>query len=183
LRAADGDYLVLLNNDTYVTGGWLYGLIRHLLADETLGLIGPVTDNIGNEAKIDLPAEGLAERLELARHYIDEHRGQRLMTDNLGFFCVAFGRSVLESVGYLDERFAVGYFEDDDYCRRVREQGFGIAIAEDVFVHHRLSASFDQLGPERLAVFQRNKALFEEKWGAWRPHRQRPAVASEARKR
>lgn len=175
LRAADGDYLVLLNNDTQVTEGWLYGLIRHLLADQTLGLIGPVTDNIGNEAKIPLSAADPAGRIAQARRYTAEHRGQRLTTDALGFFCVAFSRSVLDTVGLLDERFAVGYFEDDDYCRRVKSQGFGIAIAEDVFVQHRLSASFDQLGPERLVVFHRNRALFEEKWGTWRPHRQRPA--------
>ena len=52
--------------------------------------------------------------------------------------------------------------------------GFDIAIADDVFVHHHLSASFDQLKEEeRDALFERNKKIFEKKWGAWKPHQYR----------
>jgi hypothetical protein len=40
-----------------------------------------------------------------------------------------------------------------------------------VFVYHELSASFDAEGAtRRQAIFARNKALFEKKWGAWKPH-------------
>ena len=47
-------------------------------------------------------------------------------------------------------------------------------MAEDVFVHHHLSASFDKIDDERRqALFDRNKALYEEKWGTWTPHRYR----------
>ena len=52
LRHASGDYLVLLNNDTVVSSGWLSGLIKHLRADRDIGLICPVTNEIANEAKI-----------------------------------------------------------------------------------------------------------------------------------
>ena len=50
----------------------------------------------------------------------------------------------------------------------------GVLCAEDVFVHHHLSASFDKLpSAERQALFERNKAIFEAKWGTWEPHRYR----------
>jgi O-antigen biosynthesis protein len=40
-----------------------------------------------------------------------------------------------------------------------------------VFVHHHLSATFNQLQSEkRQELFERNQALYEEKWGAWLPH-------------
>ena len=54
LKVATGDYIVVLNNDTVVTNGWALKLIRHLKNDPSIGLIGPVTNNIGNEAKIDI---------------------------------------------------------------------------------------------------------------------------------
>src|SRR5581483_8040473 len=44
LAAARGDYLVLLNNDTVVTAGWLDGLVGWSLTDwPHVGMVGPVT--------------------------------------------------------------------------------------------------------------------------------------------
>ena len=75
----------------------------------------------------------------------------------------------------VDEQFVPGFFEDDDYCLRLGQAGYRIACAEDVFVYHELSASFDQLAlAKRAAIFERNKALFEAKWGPWIPHQYRP---------
>ena len=54
LAAATGEVLVMLNNDTYVTPGWVRTLCAHLRREPTLGLVGPVTNNIGNEARIEI---------------------------------------------------------------------------------------------------------------------------------
>ena len=71
----------------------------------------------------------------------------------------------------FDESFQGGFFEDDDYCRRAVEAGFKLGIIEDSFVHHHLSASFDQLGKQRKQeIFDANKAVYERKWGEWKPH-------------
>lgn len=171
LAAASGDFLVMLNNDTYVTKGWLLSLIRHLRDNPSLGLVGPVTNNIGNEAKVDLAYDDMEQMQEAARHYTSHRFRQLLRVPTVAFFCVAMSREVYEKVGGLDEAFGVGFFEDDDYCRRVKLAGFDIAIAEDVFVHHHLSASFDALGAARKQeLFEKNKAIYEAKWGTWTPH-------------
>ena len=87
------------------------------------------------------------------------------------FFCVAMRREVFEAVGDLDEAFGIGFFEDDDYCRRIEAKGWRIACAEDVFVHHHLSGTFNKVpSAARQALFERNKAIYEAKWGAWIPH-------------
>ena len=174
LESATGEYLVILNNDTYVTRGWLLDLVRHLHKDPQLGLIGAVTNNIGNEAKIDIHYEDMAGMQQAAHAYTRRHAREQLDVRTVAFFCAAMRRTLFESMGGLDESFGLGFFEDDDYCKRVTAQGFRIAVAEDVFVHHHLSASFDQIEDEqRQALFDRNKALYEEKWGAWTPHRYR----------
>ena len=75
-------------------------------------------------------------------------------------------REVFESVGPLDERFGIGMFEDGDYCRRVRAAGLEIRCARDAFVHHWQMASFRRMPREAyLALYERNRRLFEEKWG------------------
>lgn len=171
LEAATGEYLVILNNDTYVTPGWVRTLAAHLRRDPSLGIVGPVTNNIGNEARIDIAYADMVEMIERAGRYTRAHAGRLLPLPLVAFFCVMLKRTVFERIGGLDERFGLGFFEDDDYCRRVAESGMRVACAEDVFVHHHLSASFNQLQLEkRQELFERNKALYEQKWGAWMPH-------------
>lgn len=178
LAAATGDYLVLLNNDTHVTPGWLRTLIGHLRRDASIGLIGPVTNNIGNEAKIEITYGDMAEMLQKTAEFTRRHAGRVFPLRTAAFFCVMMTRSTYEQVGPLDEAFGKGFFEDDDYCRRIEQIGKRIVCAEDVFVHHHLSASFDKLkAAERKALFEKNKALYEGKWGAWIPHAYRAQIS------
>jgi GT2 family glycosyltransferase/glycosyltransferase involved in cell wall biosynthesis len=174
LEVATGDYIVLLNNDTEVTPGWVRTLLRHFRRDPQIGLLGPVTNNIGNEARIELDypdSEGM--RAAAARHTLS-HMGRSRAMSTLAFFCVMLPRRVLDACGLLCEDYGLGWFEDDDYCRRVQSHGFRLALAEDVFIHHELSASFGKLpSKEKQALFERNKAIYESKWGQWQPHEYR----------
>jgi GT2 family glycosyltransferase/glycosyltransferase involved in cell wall biosynthesis len=171
LAIASGEYLVLLNNDTYVTPGWVRTLVNHLRRDSSIGLIGPVTNNIGNEAKINLSYKSMGEMLKTSASYTRRHISQTLQLRTAAFFCVMMRRDVYERLGPLDEAFGRGFFEDDDYCRRVERQGLSIVCAEDVFIHHHLSASFNKMkSHERQVLFEQNKAIYEAKWGAWIPH-------------
>ena len=174
LDVATGEYLVLLNNDTYVTPGCLRTLLNHLRHDPGLGLIGPVTNNIGNEAKIEISYGSMPEMLVRSAAYTRRHIGEVRQMRNLAFFCVMMPRATYDLVGALDEIFGRGFFEDDDYCRRVEGAGLRLGCAEDVFVHHHLSASFNKLDPSaREALFGANRKLYEAKWGPWTPHGRR----------
>jgi GT2 family glycosyltransferase len=171
LALATGDFLVVLNNDTIVSPGWARGLRRHLENDAGLGIVCPITNNIGNEAQVVLSGTTPAEVFAAARRYSLPRAGQTFALTIAAFFCVMMPRAVYARIGNLDEQFFPGYFEDDDYCLRVKAAGWRVACAEDVFVYHELSASFNQEGAARRhAIFTRNKALFEAKWGPWTPH-------------
>ncbi len=91
-----------------------------------LGLVGPVSNMVGNAAIVEVGYKNLAEMPRWAGEYCRRHDGETVPIDMLGFFCVATTRSVYEKVGELDEQFGLGYFEDDDYCYRVRRQGYEI---------------------------------------------------------
>jgi GT2 family glycosyltransferase/glycosyltransferase involved in cell wall biosynthesis len=173
LAAARGEYLVLLNNDTEATQGWVGTLVNHQRRNPDIGIVGPVTDNIGNEAKISLRYKDRDEMQCKARRYTLAHMGELRSMRTLAFFCVMFPRKVYEHVGPLDEAFGLGFFEDDDYCRRIEQVGWRIMCAEDVFVHHHLSASFGKLGKGRSELLQMNQKIYEAKWGPWIPHKYR----------
>ncbi|MFN3244067.1 MAG: glycosyltransferase [Planctomycetota bacterium] len=170
----DPDLLVILNNDLVVTPGWAWTLHHHLQDHPDVGLIGPVTNNIGNEAKIATSYTSVDEMLGEQRALTGRVAGQTFDIPVLAFFCVAMPFDVYRQVGGLDENFGQGFFEDDDYCQRVRGIGRRIVCAEDVFIHHELSASFDKIDQEaRRRLFERNKAYYESKWGPWQRHEYR----------
>jgi GT2 family glycosyltransferase len=174
LRAATGEFAIVLNNDTYVTKGWIRDLIRPMMMDSGIGLVGPLTNSIGNEQKVSLSYRSMAEMAAAASEFTRTRRRQRLPVRCVAFFCAAMRRSLIDTVGLLDESYGIGFFEDDDYCRRVLEAGYDIVVADDVFVHHELSASFNNVPSEtRKALMERNKAIFEARWGPWTPHRYR----------
>jgi GT2 family glycosyltransferase len=169
-RAATGDFLIFLNNDCFVTLGWIGDLLRHFRATPELGMLGPVTNSTGNESVIDIEYQDMEEMALKARHYTRRHRGRRTHPAVLHWFCVMLPRLVWETIGELDEGFGLGFFEDDDYTLRVRAAGWETACAEDVFVHHHQSASFGQLPQDVYdAVFARSRRYFESKWGPWTP--------------
>ncbi|MEQ1755707.1 MAG: glycosyltransferase [Micropepsaceae bacterium] len=171
IEAATGEVIVLLNNDTFVTRGWIQDLVRPLLTDKSIGLAGPVTNMIGGVQKVSLHYSNMSEMAERSRDFTMLRKGELYSTDAVAFFCVAMTRDVVKKVGLLDTQFGMGFFEDDDYCRRVSEAGFRIVCVDGVFVHHHLSASFNELEHgKKGALFKKNKALFEAKWGKWSPH-------------
>jgi GT2 family glycosyltransferase len=165
LAAARGESLVLLNNDTVVTRGWATALLRHLARDPRLGLVGPVTNAISNEARIEVGYRDLEALPAWAAAWTRAHDGETFEIPSLAFFCAAMPRAVYEKVGPLDERFGLGMFEDGDYNRRVRAAGYDVRCARDAFVHHWQMASFRRLGRDAyFRLFEENRRKFEEKW-------------------
>jgi GT2 family glycosyltransferase/glycosyltransferase involved in cell wall biosynthesis len=170
LKVATGDFIVVLNNDTEVTPGWIWRSIKHFAKNPKLGLLGPSTNNCGNEARVVLRnGEGNWLQEVIPRFGLRQLRAFPATT--LAFFCVFISREVLDKIGLISEDFGKGFFEDDDYCRRVEAAGYEISIARDIFVHHQMSASFDLLGDSvKRELFETNKAIYESKWGKWVPH-------------
>ena len=174
LKMAQGEYVLLLNNDTFVAPGAIYAMARHLQANPEIGVVGPLTNNIGNEAKVEVVYDNMDGMKREARRVTLGYRGQFTPLSVLAYFSVMFRKSDLDKFGLLCEDYGRGMFEDDDHCKTILSQGYFCALAEDAFVHHHLSASFSQMGEEqRNNLFEENRQTYEKKWGPWLSHKQR----------
>ena len=175
-----GEIVVLLNNDTVVPPGLLGRLAAHLERDRTIGLLCPTTNFCGNEARVEPDYTELADLPAYAARRALEHRGRIFDIGVAAMYCVAMRRKVLSQVGPLDEAYGVGMFEDDDFAVRMRQAGYRVACAEDAYVHHVGQGAFRKLSPgEYDALWKRNQAYFEKKWGVeWKSHTPREGVAA-----
>ena len=166
IQVSTGDFIMLLNNDTVVTRGWLTNAVKHMQNDAKCGMCGAVTNSIGNEAMIAVNYRNTKELEQFAYIYTSEHNNEiYTQVDRLAMFCTLIRREILDNFGMLDENYQVGMFEDDDYAEVVKQAGYKFYIVEDVFVHHVNNASFKKIETkEYKEIFERNKRYFEKKW-------------------
>lgn len=144
LRMAEGEILVLLNQDTIVLPGWLQALVEALHRPE-VGVVG--CKILYPDGKTIQHAGGWIEwPLGLAHHYgqgePDEGQwDEPRQVDYVTGAAMAFRRDVLEKVGLLDEEFRPAYFEDTDFCFRVCKAGYEVRYVPTATLIHAESVS------------------------------------------
>ena len=169
LERARGDYFLLLNNDCIVTTGWLNRLLRVFESHSDVGLAGPVSNNISGPQQIAATYETLENLDGFAWDWGKANAGIIENEDRLVGFCLMIRRGVVEEIGTFDERFGIGCFEDDDFCRRAVAAGYRNVIAREVFVHHFGSRTFLGSKVDIGAILDANARIYEDKWGGIDP--------------
>jgi len=166
IHAAKGDYLVLLNNDAVVTDGWLDQLSALAESDPQIGITGPMSNYASPPQLVEnVTYTDLEAMHQFAVHWREQYRGQWFTAARLSGFCLLIKRRVLDVIGDLDERFGLGFFDDDDLMLRARQAGLTLAVARDLFVHHFGSRTFVGAGIDTQALLLENRARYEAKWG------------------
>lgn len=164
MRAAQGDSLIWLNNDTVVPPGWLAKLRAAIRSDPSLGAVGPVTNACEGPQRIKLPKSFRLSHLPFfAEAFSLKNKGWVERVNRLIGFCLLLRREAVERVGLLDERFGLGCYEDFDYCLRLRQAGYELAVAADAFVYHHGHKSFPD-EEARLSHSLANRKIFIDKW-------------------
>jgi GT2 family glycosyltransferase len=142
--APDIDFIFLINNDAIIDEICLSILINRFLENPDAGLVFPLMlykkipnkiwagGNIrkGLFSEKDLFGNALEDDISLSH--------QKII--NAPFCGVMFSRFVFEKVGFLDENFIL-YFEDADFCERVRVAGMNLYIEPKAKLWHYVSSS------------------------------------------
>jgi GT2 family glycosyltransferase len=155
LRAATGDLLVLLNQDTRVHPGFLAGLAA-AFDDPTVGLAGCKLlypdGTIQHAGAHVLSPRGETEHVGCFE--LDDGRfGTKTDPEFVTGAAIGISRQALADIGPLDEGFAPAYYEDVDWCFRARNAGWRVVYVPEAVVTHREGASADRSGyPHVLSV-------------------------------
>lgn len=164
MRAARGEYVIWLNNDVIVTPGWLESLIACAERSPKIGAVGPCTnETVGYQKVARAPYRGDKQLYRFSQAWALKNSARTIAAHRLVGFCLLLKREVIKQVGLLDNRFGLGCYEDYDYCLRVRQAGYDLACALDVFVHHHGHKSFKS-NTAMLAQAAMNRDIFLDKW-------------------
>jgi len=155
---AQGKYLMILNPDIAVVPQALEKMVAFMEKNPSVGIIGPKLINPDGSVQyscrrfpgflVPIYRRTIFGKLPLAKKSIAnylmadfDHQSNQAVDWIFGA-CLLIGRSALEKIGLLDERFFM-YFEDLDWCRRSWQEGFKVIYfsqTEMVHYHQRLSA-------------------------------------------
>lgn len=165
IEIAQGDTILLLNNDTIVTKNWLSNLLVCLYSDDNIGAVGSVTNNISYYQTIPVDYQSIEEMQIFAANYNQSDPAQWEERLKLIGYSMLIKKSVIDSIGMLDEQFSPGNYEDDDYSLRIRIAGYKIILCKDTFIHHYGSTSFKENISEYSELLRTNQNKFMNKWG------------------
>lgn len=159
--ASDAPYVVFQNNDTLVYPG-LYESLKAAVDTPLIGAAGPISSETEHSWQ---SWNRIAERgiLDFSTIYKEfrylphETRAKMLSEDRvsrgvlytqskmLAFFCTMFRAETIRQTGLLSTDFGVGLGDDDDYCARIRLQGYKVALCLDAYVFHDGRSTFKQV--------------------------------------
>jgi GT2 family glycosyltransferase len=138
--AHGSDYVWLLNNDTKPAPESLSALVATAMSDKKIGAVASVCYFAHAPSTIQAWA---GSRINLWIGYsrlITQPEGAIGRIDSLNGTSMLVTRSALADVGLLDEGFFL-YWEDTEFCLRLRKNGWRIAAAPDSHVLHRVNGS------------------------------------------
>lgn len=170
---ANGDYIVLLNNDTQIiTVNWMEELLMYAQRQD-IGAVG------GKLYYPDKTIQHAGVVIGLGAHRTAGHTHYRQKRENLGYMgrlcyaqnvsavtgaCLMVKKSVYDEVGGLDENFAVS-LNDVDFCLRLREKGYLNVFTPFAEAYHyeSISRGTDTEGTN-AERYNEESARFREKW-------------------
>lgn len=157
---AAGDYLVTLNNDTWVDPGWLQTLVAVAESHPAVGMIGSRICMYDDPQRLD----SLGVRICLDGMTRGALRGARFADLDCGAVepilvpsaCAAlYKRVMVAETGFFDSDF-FAYCEDTDLGLRGRLAGWGAVLATDAVVWHKYSQTGGEISPLKLRLVERN---------------------------
>jgi GT2 family glycosyltransferase len=142
IRAARGEYIALLNNDTEVDPGWLEALHHAAAQDDRIGMVASKILLNLDTREIDsvgmlVYADGIGR--QRGRGRIDDGRFDEAEEILYPSACAAmYKREMFEDIGLFDEDFFL-YCEDTDLGLRGRRAGWKAVFAPKAVVLHKYS--------------------------------------------
>jgi GT2 family glycosyltransferase len=133
LTLSKADYIVLLSPHTYVLPGWLEKMVECAESDERIGIINPLTNEIG-DASIEIPPGFTIYTMNDRISQVSERRYPDITAANE--FCMLMKRTTLNDIGFFDQCPNTIGWDAAAFCTNAISNGWRVVAADDTFVFH-----------------------------------------------
>ncbi|MFN0174494.1 MAG: glycosyltransferase family 2 protein [Saprospiraceae bacterium] len=182
LPLAQGEYLFFVNNDAELAPGCIGQLLQHFESEPNTGIVSPLIcyfPQVEADGKNPIPIIQYGGMTPVSP-FTGRNRTLGEREPDLGQYvkpkqtAYAHGaammvpRKVLEQVGPMCEGFFL-YYEELDWCERIRRSGFEVWVEPQARVWHKESLTLNKMGTTKTYYLTRNRILFMRRnFRGWR---------------
>jgi GT2 family glycosyltransferase len=165
INQTSGKYVLLLNNDTEVTPGFLEPLVAKLEADPTIGVVSPkikfhhTPDLL--QFTVITPINRITGRSKGLGFGVKD-AGQWEFDSETAYAhgaAMMVPMKVIKEVGLLADIYFL-YYEELDWCLRINKAGYKIFYVHNSLVYHKESVSTGKASPTKTYYMNRSRLIF-----------------------
>lgn len=165
IKEAKGAYILLLNNDTEVPVGFLEPLVNAMQQNPKIGMASPKIKYFFEDNMIQYAGSpeinvftGRGEAFGKKQKDLGQF-DKSTQTAYIHGAAVLVSRKVLDKTGLMDDSYFL-YYEELDWCKRCRNDGFEVWYIAESMVLHKESVSTGKNSPLKMYYMTRNRLKF-----------------------
>ena len=165
IEHAVGEYVFFVNNDTVFTENLMSLLCSELLSNKLLGVVSPMILYYDNPTIIQYVGSTKMSKITVRNKHVGNGQNNQEQFNQEKQTFYAHGAAMMIPVKVIDE---VGlmctdfflYYEELDWCERIRSAGYSINVVPQAKIYHKESMTTGKNSPLKTYYLTRSRFLF-----------------------
>ncbi len=161
------DYVLLLNNDTRTEPNLITELVKTASSNDSIGITSGKVYFEHPPDRIWCYGGSFNVNTGSARHFLNEQQAAQPLKEPIYLYLPAclwlLKKECIESAGFLSEKF-FHLAEDVEYCVRIQQKGWKLALTPKAVIYHKGSSSMKHLSPVYHYYEQRNRLYIVQEY-------------------
>jgi GT2 family glycosyltransferase len=172
IRAAKGDYLFIVNNDTEFTPGLLEGLLEIFEQYPDAGIVSPKFHYFFHKGTIEYAGYNTVNIFTGRNGMIGCREKDEGQYNDVKVTNYAHGggmmvpRKIIEEVGGLPEEFFI-YYEEFDWCDQIKRKGYKVYYQPKSLIYHKESMTTGKESAFKAFYHTKNRILYMRRNVPW----------------
>ena len=164
-KAAKGEYFLMLNNDTEVAPGFLEPLVDRMEKNKSIGVVSPKIIFHHTPGMLQFagfnpinPYTGRGTAIGFGMQD-DDRFNESMSTSRAHGAAMMVRKSVVEEIGLMADLYFL-YYEEMDYCERIKRAGYSIWYEAKSTIYHKESMATGKGSTLKTYYLTRNRILY-----------------------
>lgn len=164
IRAAKGDFLFFVNNDTIIPANTIRRMVIYLKEHDDIGMLSPLIYYYDHQQMLQYGGSTEVDTLTGRNEAIGYHQQWKLEqevkpTAYPHGAAMMIPRKVIDEVGDMPENFFL-YYEELDWCTQIRSKGYNACVDYGSYILHKESVSTGKNSALKTYFMTRNRILY-----------------------